>query len=218
MTTAVTSSTKSLADLTAPKAKAEKTTAEESQDRFLKLLVAQLNNQDPMNPMDNAQTTSQMAQINTVSGIQNLNESVKSLTSQFTSMQMLQGTQMVGRDVLVQSNVLSMQNGIAKGTIDLSGPTDAVTINIQSAGGQTIDTINVGGLPAGKYNFNWDASNFPGTTSANFAVKATMSGREVTTTPYARDTVSSVGLEKGAMTVQLQGRNPVSYSDIKSIL
>ncbi|HPW83568.1 MAG TPA: flagellar hook capping FlgD N-terminal domain-containing protein, partial [Rhodoferax sp.] len=44
-----------------------KSDAEKSQDRFLKLLVAQLNNQDPMNPMDNAQMTSQMAQINTVS-------------------------------------------------------------------------------------------------------------------------------------------------------
>lgn len=218
MTTAVTSSTKSLADLTAPKGKAGQTDAEASQDRFLKLLVAQLNNQDPMNPMDNAQTTSQMAQINTVSGIQNLNETVKSLTSQFTSMQMLQGTQMVGRDVLVESNTLSVKDGVASGTIDLSGPTDAVTINIQSAGGQTIDTINVGGLPAGKYNFNWDASNFPGTSSANFAVKATMSGKDVATTPFARDTVSSVGLENGAMTVQLQGRNPVSYSDIKAIL
>ena len=217
MTTAVTSTSK-LADLTAPKAKATKSDAEESQDRFLKLLVAQLNNQDPMNPMDNAQTTSQMAQINTVSGIQNLNDTVKSLTSQFTSMQMLQGTQMVGRDVLVQSNTLSVKNGEARGVIDLSGSTDAVTINIQTAGGQTIDTINLAGLPAGKHNFSWDASAYPANSVPNFSVKATMSGKDVSSTSYARDTVASVGMENGAMTVQLQGRNPVSYSDIKTIL
>ncbi|MFM1908991.1 MAG: hypothetical protein RLZZ591_2668, partial [Pseudomonadota bacterium] len=65
----------------------------EMQDRFLKLLVAQLNNQDPMNPMDNAQMTSQMAQINTVTGIQQVNETLK-------NMSMLQSTSMVGRDVL----------------------------------------------------------------------------------------------------------------------
>ena len=59
--------------------------ANASQDRFLKLLVAQLNNQDPMNPMDNAQMTSQMAQINTVSGIQQVNETLKSMATQFTS-------------------------------------------------------------------------------------------------------------------------------------
>jgi flagellar basal-body rod modification protein FlgD len=61
-----------------------------AQDRFLKLLVAQLNNQDPMNPMDNAQMTSQMAQINTVTGIQQVNETLKSLAEQFSAMQVLQ--------------------------------------------------------------------------------------------------------------------------------
>ncbi|MGI9133999.1 MAG: flagellar hook assembly protein FlgD, partial [Rhodoferax sp.] len=66
--------------------------ANASQDRFLKLLVAQLNNQDPMNPMDNAQMTSQMAQINTVTGIQQLNETMNSMSSQYASIQMLKGT------------------------------------------------------------------------------------------------------------------------------
>ena len=59
------------------------------QDRFLKLLVAQLNNQDPMNPVDNAQMTSQMAQINTVTGIQQVNETLKSMAAQFTALLIL---------------------------------------------------------------------------------------------------------------------------------
>jgi Flagellar hook capping protein len=66
-----------------------------AQDRFLKLLVAQLNNQDPMNPMDNAQMTSQIAQINTVTGIQQLNDTVAGLVNQFSAQQMLQGSAMV---------------------------------------------------------------------------------------------------------------------------
>ena len=218
MTTAVSSSTPSLADLTAAKPKAKQTDAEASQDRFLKLLVAQLNNQDPMNPMDNAQTTSQMAQINTVSGIQTLNETVKSLTSQFTSMQMLHGTSMVGRDVMVQSNTLSVQNDQAQGGIDLTEASDAVSIKIQSPGGYVIDTINLGALPAGKHHFTWDASAYPGNPNPNFVVQATKSGKDIASATFARDTVTSVGLENGAMTVQLQGRNPVSYSDIKAIL
>jgi len=67
------------------------TTPQQQQDRFLKLLVAQLNNQDPMNPMDNAQMTTQIAQINTVSGIQQLNDTIKTLAAQYTSMQVMQG-------------------------------------------------------------------------------------------------------------------------------
>ena len=55
------------------------------------LLVAQLNNQDPMNPLDNAQMTSQMAQINTVTGIQQLNQTMASMAAQFNSLQVMQG-------------------------------------------------------------------------------------------------------------------------------
>jgi flagellar basal-body rod modification protein FlgD len=218
MTTAV-SSAPSLADLTAAKPKAKQTAAEESQDRFLKLLVAQLNNQDPMNPMDNAQTTTQMAQINTVSGIQNLNETVKNLANQFNSMQMLQGATMVGRNVLVPSNNLSvLEDGQAVGAIDLSGATDKVQIQIQTAGGYTLDTMDLGALPEGRHYFSWDASSHPNQKGLNFKVVSTAAGRDVEHASYAMDAVTSVGLENGAMKVQLSGRNPINYGDIKAIL
>lgn len=132
--------------------------ANAAQDRFLKLLVAQLNNQDPTNPMDNAQMTSQMAQINTVSGIQQLNETMKSMAAQFTAMQALQGTALLGRDVLTQSNTLSVDAGKAKGAIDLSGNADSVTVEIKSPGGQVMDTLHLGAMAAGRHAFEWDAS------------------------------------------------------------
>src|SRR5450830_846962 len=116
-TTASTASTAATA--TAASTTASDTTA--SQDRFLKLLVAQLNNQDPMNPMDNAQMTSQMAQMSTVSGIQQVNDTLKSMATQFTSMQVLQGSSMVGHNVLVASNSLTNTAGVVSGAIDLSG-------------------------------------------------------------------------------------------------
>src|SRR3954466_7581480 len=82
-----------------------------SSDRFLKLLVAQMQNQDPLNPMDNAQVTSQMAQINTVSGIDKLNTTVQGLQSQFVQMQALQGATLVGHDVVVAGNKLDFSDG-----------------------------------------------------------------------------------------------------------
>ena len=66
------------------------TTAKEASERFLTLLVTQLQNQDPMNPVDNAQMTSQMAQISTVSGIEKLNTTVEGLNTQFVQMQAMQ--------------------------------------------------------------------------------------------------------------------------------
>ena len=75
-----------------------------AQDRFLKLLVAQLNNQDPMNPLDNAQMTSQIAQINTVTGIQQLNQTMESMSAQFNSLQVMQGTALIGRNVMTEGS------------------------------------------------------------------------------------------------------------------
>jgi flagellar basal-body rod modification protein FlgD len=190
----------------------------ESQDRFLKLLVAQLNNQDPMNPMDNAQMTSQMAQINTVTGIQQVNETLKSMAAQFTSLQVLQGSSMVGHNVLIDSNTLTNNEGVASGAIDLSGKADTVKVEILSPGGQVVDTFNLGALDAGRQSFSWDSSTYQGTGDPSFRVTATLAGQAVATTSLARDTVVSVGSENGAMTVQLQGRSAVPYDSIKAIL
>jgi flagellar basal-body rod modification protein FlgD len=189
-----------------------------SQDRFLKLLVAQMNNQDPMNPMDNAQMTSQMAQINTVTGIQQVNDTLKNMATQFSSMQVLQGSSMVGHNVMVESNTLTRSAGVASGAIDLAGKADTVKVEIMSSGGKVIDTFDLGALPAGRHAFDWDASNYQGSGEPSFKVTATLGGTAVTTTSLARDKVVSVGSDNGAMTVQLQGRSAVPYSSVKAIL
>ncbi len=189
-----------------------------SQDRFLKLLVAQLNNQDPMNPMDNAQMTSQMAQINTVTGIQQVNETLKGMATQFTSLQVLQGSSMVGHDVLLAGNTLTRSAGVASGAVDLAGNADAVKVDILSPAGQVLDTLNFGSLGAGRHSFDWDASSYVGTGEPSFRVTATLGGQPVATTSLARDTVVSVGSESGVMTVQLQGRGAVPYDSVKAIL
>jgi flagellar basal-body rod modification protein FlgD len=193
---------------------AGQTSADAQQDRFLKLLVAQLNNQDPMNPMDNAQMTSQMAQINTVSGIQQLNETMKSMASQFTAMQALQGTTLIGHDVLVQSNTLSIDGGKAKGSVDLTSQADNVTVTILSPGGQTLGTINMGAVSAGRHAFEWDASKYTGTGSPTYKVTATSGGKSVPTTDLASDTVLSIGSNG----IELKGRAPVFYDEIQAIL
>ena len=195
-------------------AKTAQSDANASQDRFLKLLVAQLNNQDPMNPMDNAQMTSQMAQINTVSGIQQLNETMKSMASQFTSMQVLQGTAMIGHDVLVESNTLSVDGGTAKGSVELAGNADKVTVEIRSPGGDLLGTMNLGAKTAGRHAFEWDASSYNGVGNPTFKITATSGANAIASTALARDTVVAIG-NKG---IELKGRDPVSYDSILAIL
>ena len=203
---------------TAPSASGSVSDANASQDRFMKLLVAQLKNQDPMNPLDNAQMTSQMAQINTVTGIQQVNETLKSMATQFTSLQVLQGASLVGHDVLVEGNRLSRSAGVAGGAIDLAGQAESVKVEILSPAGQVLDTLNLGALGAGRHGFAWDASGYSGTSEPSFRVSATLGGKAIASTSLARDQVLSVGSDKGAMTVQLAGRGTVAYSSIQAIL
>lgn len=197
---------------------AGQTSADAQQDRFLKLLVAQLNNQDPMNPMDNAQMTSQMAQINTVSGIQQLNETMKSMASQFTSMQVMQGAGMIGHGVMLESNTLSIDAGKARGAIDLQGDASNVSVQILSPGGQVLDTINLGAKSAGQHTFEWDASGYTEQASPLFKVVATSGKQAVASTALAQDTITSIGTNGGTMSVLLKGRAAVAYDAIKAIL
>ena len=112
-----------------------------AQDRFLKLLVAQINSQDPLNPMDNAQMTTQMAQINTVSGIQQLNATLKGMSEQYSAMQGLQGTSLIGRQALVEGNRFSFDGEEGRGAMVLSGPASQVAIDVVGTNGELIESV-----------------------------------------------------------------------------
>jgi flagellar basal-body rod modification protein FlgD len=203
------------------------TDAASIQNQFLTLLIAQVNSQDPLNPMDNAEMTSQMAQISTVTGITNLNTTMQNLGTQLTSSQMLEGTSMVGHDVLVNDTTLTIREGTdtdgntvvyAGGAIDLAGAADSVKVEILNPAGQVIDTINAGAQSAGRHYFNWDASDYNYAGSPTFRVVATQAGNTISATGYARDVVQSVSMSNGTLQIDLQGTDPVAYSDIVSVL
>lgn len=188
-----------------------------SEDRFLKLLVAQLANQDPMNPMDNAQMTSQMAQISTVSSVEQVNKSLQGLAGQLASMQALQAGSLVGRDVMIEGNRLAIHDGKASGAVDLDLPADKVVVDILSAGGQLIESFNLGALGAGRQPFAWDAKSHTNAEGLSYRVTATKGSTVVTHRTLVQDQVVSVGSDNGAMLVQLRGLGNVGYDAVKTI-
>src|SRR5688500_6206631 len=149
-----------------------------SADRFLKLLVAQMQNQDPLSPMDNAQVTSQMAQINTVSGIEKLNGTVQGLSTQFMQLQAVQGAALIGRDVIVAGNRIDIdpQTAIGQGGFELAGPADAVKVEILAPSGAVMQTINLGAEGAGMHSFDWPAGTATNASGLTFRVAATSGG------------------------------------------
>lgn len=194
------------------------TTSEASQDRFLKLLVAQLNNQDPMNPMDNAQMTSQLAQINTVSGIQTLNDTMTSMASQIAALQSLQGSTTIGHEVLTEGSTVNVTDGVGKGSFDLSGNADTVKVEVRNAVGTVLGTVSMGALESGRQSFSWDASQYTNAGELTFKVVATNGSTAVTSTALERNKVVSVSNDNNILNLQLQNGESVAYSAVKAIL
>lgn len=192
-----------------------------AQDRFLKLLVAQLNNQDPMNPLDNAQMTSQMAQINTVTGIQQLNLSMQGMAEQFAAMQSLQGTMMIGRAVLTEGNRLAVSDkGQAQGAFELTGAASAVKVEISTAGGDPLATLDMGAQAAGRHSIEWDASGYKGDASTlRFKVVATnKDGAGVDSTALMQAKVQGTSTQGGQLMLTLNTGESVAYSKIRSVV
>ena len=127
---------------------------------FLELLVAQLSNQDPLDPQDSGQFLTQLAQFEMVQGITDLNTSFSSFSQSMLSNQALQATSLVGRDVLVNSNIGSLHTGQnLSGYLDLPQTASAVNLKIYDGGGDLVRELRLGGKTAGEVGFNWDGLN-----------------------------------------------------------
>ena len=189
-----------------------------AEDRFLKLLVAQMQNQDPLNPMDNAQVTSQMAQIQSVNGIEKLNRSVEGLGSQFAQMSALQGAALVGRDVIVPGNrLVTNDEDLVQGGFELNGPADSVKIEVINAGGRVIDTIDLGAQGTGRHGFEWTPpAGVDPATGSTFRVVAKNGAANVGFTPLMRDRVDAVVTGGDTLTLELRNSGSVPYDQIRA--
>ena len=192
--------------------------AADTQDRFLKLLVAQMQNQDPMNPMDNAQVTSQMAQIQTVTGIGTLDTTVKGLTSQFNQMQGLQSVSLVGRDVSVAGNRLSFADGVGGvGSFELTSAADTVKLEVLTAAGGVIDTVQLGAQGTGRQSFEWPNANYDDSAGLKFRITASQGAAAVSSTTFTQDKVVAVNTSGSKLQLQLQNIGLVDYSAVTTI-
>ena len=187
-----------------------------TEDRFLKLLVAQLQNQDPLNPMDNAQVTSQMAQIQTVSGIDKLNTTVQGLNAQFAQLQALSGASLVGRDVLIEGNRLVADNGVGHGGFELASQADQVKLEVLDASGRVIDSADLGAMASGRHSFDWipSAGVNPALVS-RFRITANLGTTAVAATAYTRDRVDAVSAGPSGLVLELAHAGPVAYDQVK---
>ncbi|HMH68410.1 MAG TPA: flagellar hook capping FlgD N-terminal domain-containing protein [Pinirhizobacter sp.] len=195
-----------------------------SQSDFLKLMVAQLQAQDPTNPVDNQEFASQMAQFSTLSATQDLNTTVTSLASQLTSAsqtnQVLSSANLVGRDVMVPATTTAYDGSTAtKGAVNVA-TAGAVVINITDASGNAVRTINLGTQSEGLSQFTWDGKDDSGKAVAagTYTLAATDAGTSANT--FISGTVTGVGYGGSSVGTYLQvaGVGGVPLAQVAQIL
>jgi flagellar basal-body rod modification protein FlgD len=199
------------------------TTSSDIQDRFLKLLVTQLKNQDPLSPMDNAQLTSQLSQISTVTGIEKLNTAMQSMSASFMAAQSLQSAGLIGHTVYTEGSKLAFDGSTpARGGISLPQAVDSLRVNVVGPSGNVVRQIDLGPRQAGLTGFSWDGLADGGSSAAGgnytFQVTATSAGKTIPATSLMSGQVSSVTLASDGAHAIVSGIGDVPLQLIKQIM
>src|SRR5471032_305852 len=204
-----------------------KSTAEDLSSNFLTLLVAQLKNQDPTNPMDNAQLTSQLAQINTVSGIEKLNTTLGSISGQINSNQSVQATALIGHGVMVSGKAILVGSSDGKVSttpfgLELERSVDTANVTISDSTGKVVKTISLGAQTAGVHSYTWDGTQDDGTAapdgSYSFSINATNGGEQMVATSLNYALVNGVTNDSSGAVLDLGVRGTSTLANVRQIL
>ncbi|SAL49536.1 flagellar basal body rod modification protein [Caballeronia peredens] len=199
--------------------------ASDLQNTFLTLLVTQLKNQDPTNPADSSQMTSQLAQINTVTGIGQLNTSLSSLATQLSAGQQTQAALLIGSNVLAAGNGVTVASGTASSFgVQLANDVSDLQIVVKNSSGQIVNTLDLGAQGAGVVPVTgWKAVDSKGTALADgsytITAQGTINGQQATATTLSASQVQSVvQMSGGAPGLKLANGSTVALTSVASIL
>jgi flagellar basal-body rod modification protein FlgD len=203
-----------------------------STDKFMTLLVTQLKNQDPLNPMDNAQLTSQLAQLQTVTGVNKLNDTLESLKSSYQSSEAMQATNLIGHGVLVDGSGVTLTGSKAIMGVELGSDVDSLKVVISDKNGKEVQTMDLGAQKAGVIPLAWDGVPDPKNLDSNgkpvtladgdytFSIVGTKGGEKVNDAKaLAFDSVASVTTNSAdGVKLNLPVKGVVTLADIKQVL
>jgi len=194
----------------------------EMEDRFLTLLTAQIQNQDPLNPLDNAQMTSQLAQINTVNGIEKMNASLNKLLAAYDTSQAMQVAGMIGKGVLVPGNNISFNGTLGAGGISLDSAADSVVVNIFDSGGALVSSENLGARAPGTFSFVWDGKKENGDLVPNgnytMAIEAVRGSEKLEPKSLQLGTVNAVTRNGNNFVLDLGPLGVVPFEQVQQII
>ena len=179
-------------------------------DAFLKLLVAQLQNQDPSQSQDPAQMIQQMTAFSQLEQMQNTSTLLQGIQAQNVALFQASATTLVGKTVRVQGAGVPLQNGVAKVSMELAGSAE-VTMTVKDETGRIVATIEKGGFDRGFHEFEWDGKTAAGlqlddgTYSIEFTAKDA-EGNSVVASSVSDIKVDSVAFAEGSVLIVAGGK------------
>ncbi|MEW6601431.1 MAG: flagellar hook assembly protein FlgD [Nitrospirota bacterium] len=188
---------------------------------FLNLLLKQLSYQDPLNPMDSTEFTTQLSQFSSLEELTNINSTLSDVLAFQQSMQNASVANMIGKTVKVDGNSANLSD-TAEMNYELGGDAAAVEISIYDGAGRLVRTENAGAGSAGSRSYIWDGKDSLGNTlpkgAYTFQVEAMdISGNQVPVQSISSGIVTEVIFEKGMTYLMLDNGTKINLSDIKSI-
>lgn len=190
-----------------------------NKDDFLKLFMTQLQNQDPLNPMDSTEQISQLAQLTQVEQSYNTNSNLQSIISALGASSALSAVSFVGSEVTAAGSSVAMKEG-AEAAITFSVPKAAeqVTVSIVDGKGEIVRTLTGGVTPAGESSLAWDGKDSSGAQLPSGTYSVAVTGKDAAGTSFAcspliRGTVEGINFA-GSSPLMVIGGIEVPFSDL----
>jgi len=194
------------------------------QEDFLKLLVAQIQNQDPTQPLDSSEFLSQISQLSTVQGIQDATDLMRQMMEMSASNSAFQAASLLDRMVVVPGGMAPLEQGRLAGSVDVPHGMSNVQISINDQAGATIKTLSLPDGSVGQIPFKWDGIGQDGNPAADglytIEAKGSIDGELVSLTTYvgARVQSISIGSSGEGTLLNLGALGAISLGDVREIM
>lgn len=193
-------------------------------DAFLKLLVTQLQHQDPLNPLDDKEFIAQLAQFSSLEQMNNISEGINSLVNKTQEQDMLNSVNYIGKDVTAAGySITKADNAVTPVFFSLKGAASAVQVNVYDANNNLVRTETLSGMQAGEFQYSWDGRDYNGTTADNGTYNVYFSAEGPSGEPVLVDTevsgtISALERADGTTYFRLNDGRRIAFADIKKVV
>jgi flagellar basal-body rod modification protein FlgD len=176
-------------------------------DDFLKIFLAQIQYQDPLNPMEGTEFTAQLAQFSSLQQLFNVNDNLESIKDAGSDQARYDALNFMGKDIVAKGDQLSLGDaGTANGAFQIQQSAEC-SVSVIDGTGNLVRSISLGPLDAGQHSFEWDGMNNSGLRSSPGVYTFKVNAVDETGTSVLADTMTSGKVTR----VNLEGDTPILY-------